>query len=51
MEIARERELEEEPKDVTELLQSYDKTLFLFMAEQYSIKWMHCIFLYVFTCR
>lgn len=49
VEIARGLELEDKPRDVAELLQDHDKTLFLLMADLYSIKWMYCIFLYVVT--
>ena len=49
VEIARGLELKDKPRDVAELLQDHDKTLFLLMADLYSIKWMYCIFLYVVT--
>ena len=50
VEIAKGLELEEKPRNLAEFLQDYVKTLFFLMTDQYSIKWMHCICLYVFTC-
>ena len=50
VEIAKGLELGEKPRNLAEFLQDHDKTLFLLMTDQYSIKWMHCICLYVFTC-
>ena len=38
VEIVRNLELEEEPEDVTELLQSYD-TIFMYESRKWCLKW------------